>query len=271
MTELMTKALSEGIDTAHPGNSSDSATTDVKPAAESSTPAPEATKTQAQEPAKSPETLKAEEQVPFHKHPRFQELIRENKDIKRRYEEMEKRLTTLSQPQPVQPQSTLTDEQRYAAIELAKILKEVPEVSKLLGLDQLQSIQASNQQIMTERLEGAFNKELDEVTSYAVTLGMTKDEVESEIIEAMQSNPLYSTLNYSPGIVKAAFRDLFWDKLGELKEREINSKLIKEQGEKKRANAETSSPESQKGKAPTDSSVEQFIQRRIREEGGIVV
>ena len=72
-------------------------------------------------------------------------------------------------------------------------------------------------------------------------------------------------------MVRAVFRDSNWDKLGEMKEREVNAKLIKEQETKRKSNAESSSPSAQTPSKKLEPSMEQFLARRIKEEGGIVV
>ena len=57
----------------------------------------------------------------------------------------------------------------------------------------------------------------------------------------MESNEFYSSKDYKPGLVEAAARHFLFDRIGELKEREANLKLITEQQKKKSLNSESPS------------------------------
>jgi len=273
LTELESQAVKEGVVTGPPSNAPDSTPEKVAEQADS-TPASQSKETQVPTPVKSGEV--SEDNVPFHKHPRFQDLLKRNKEWESKYSEIDSKLRAqeayLKQLQALQSplQQQLPDEQRQAIVQLAKLFKQVPEFQKELGLDKIEELQKQNESLSIARSEETFRKEFDETVDYAVSLGMDKDEITEQLLESVQSHPVYNQVNYRKGMVRAVFRDYFWDKMGKLKEREINSRLIKEQEIKRKSNAETSSPSSGVPQKAKELSMEQFLKRRIQEEGGIV-
>ncbi len=272
LNELQSQAVKEGIsvgaeETATPETSNNAASAESAPASQTQTP------TQASSPAK---TSMESAEVPFHKHPRFQEVLRKNKEYEQQVSELraaqKAQEAYLQQMRSLQsPQTGIPDEQRQAILQLAKLFKQVPEFQQELGLNQIEELKKQNEQLMTQRSEEAFNKEFDETLSYAKSLGMDADDVMQELNDAIQRHPIYSQAQFKPGMVRAVFRDHYWDRMGELKKREVNSELIKEQERKRASNSETSSANTTVPKKKLEPSIEQFLSRRIQEEGGIVI
>lgn len=272
MSDSMKQALTEGISFESDSNVTQE---DAKTEASSpSTPTEQATP-QATSPANTPAT--PEDNLPFHKHPKFTEAIKANRETQRRYAELERQFKEqqafLKGFQQGQPQQThqIPDDQRQALLQLAKLMKESPEFQKELGLDRISHLEQSSQEVMMSRTEDAYNKELGELLTYAEGLGLDRGEVEDRMNE-MLSSPVYGERSYTPGIVKSMFRDAYWDKMGEIKEREANSRLIKEQEAKRKAQTETtSSGSAAPGKGPLPKGMETYLKERIKSAGGISV
>ena len=275
LSELESQAVKEGITLDEPKSATPSESPKSVETPAESTPASESKDSQVPSPAKT--GLESEDNVPFHKHPRFQEVIKKNKEWEGKYSQLEakikaqeaylQQLQSLNQPKGQE----IPEEQKQAIIQLARLFKQSPEFQKELGLDRLDELQKQNEALAQARSEESFNKEFEEVLTYGASLGMDKDELKDELLEAVQNHPVYSQIPYSQGLIRAVFRDSKWDKLGELKEREVNAKLIKEQEAKRKSNAESSSPSSKETPKGKEPSMEQFLSRRIKEEGGIII
>lgn len=275
LSDLESKAVNEGISLGEDNASTPPAETSKEAVKADSAPASQSKDTQVSSPAKTEQV--SEDNLPFHKHPRFQKLIKENEEYRNKYSTLEqkikaqedylKQMQTLNQPKGQE----MPEEQRQAIIQLGKLFKQSPEFRKELGLDRLDELEKQNQEYVAKRSEEAFGKEFEEVLTYGVSLGMDKEELSQELLEAIQSHPVYSQIQYAPGLVRAVFRDSKWDKVGEFKEREVNAKLIKEQEAKRKSNSETTSPTSEKSARKLEPSMDQFLARRIKEEGGISI
>lgn len=232
----------------------------------------ETANTQAASPANTP-AANPEDNLPFHKHPKFTEALKTAKESQKRYEALEREfkeqkayLDGLRNGQPKAESKTISPEQRQAAIELASLLKEVPEFASALGLDKIPSLAKDTEDFKMARAEEAFNKELGDVLTQAESMGLPKDEVEARIQELMQ-DPLYSEKSYRPGLVKSMFRDAYFDQMGEIAKREANKALIKEQEEKRKGNSETTGSTGKVASKALEPSLEMFLARRMAEEG----
>lgn len=280
MSDSMGQALKEGIslepDTNGASNTPQTTETAAKPEASAPSTPQETATPQATSPANTP--AKPEENLPFHKHPDFTKAIKEARESRRMAQELQRQLAEQKafidglRNGNSQPKAGIPDEQRQAAIQLAKLLKEVPEFAQELGLDRIPKLESSTQEFAMARAEEAHAKELSEVISYAKSLGLDENEVSERLMEMSTNDPFYANQNYTQGLVQKMFRDAYWDKMGELKERELNQKLIKEQEAKRKANSEVTANSASTQKAlPNEKSAERYLERRIREEGGLVI
>lgn len=270
LSELESKAVNEGISIGEESASTSPVETPKEAVIAASAPASPSKDTQVSSPAKTEQV--SEDNVPFHKHPRFHQVTKENREFKEELARLKQELLVEKQVRErlnAPKGQEIPEEQRLAIVQLAKLFKQSPEFQKELGLDRIQELERQNQEYASKRSEEAFGKELDEVVAYGVSLGMDKEELSQELLEAIQTHPVYSQIQYSPGLVRAVFRDSKWDSLGELKEREANAKLIKEQEAKRKSNSETTSSSSEKSAKKLEPSMDQFLARRIKEEGGI--
>ena len=202
-------------------------------------------------------------------------------DWKRKYEDLEGRFSKLESTyteklesivgmmSPKQ-ESNLSDQDKMALVNLFKMGMQVPEIASMLGLDKTKTLEQTLNQERTSRMEREFESEFNSVvSSYSEKYGLPKDELEKELQEYIDSNEFYGSKQYAKGLVSEAAKSLYFDRLDELKTRQANLALIKEQNEKKKSGTESPS----KGKPPSKPAVEKdmgdFIKRRIQEEGGL--
>lgn len=278
MSELMDKAIKEGIDISGAPEAAD-ATKDT-----SSVSTQQATeKTQAAEPADSSVQKTAETNVPFDQHPRFKALYKQNKDSERRLADLEKKyqdqLEKISQnlSQRATPQTQVSQEQQQqeqALLQLVDLIKNNPSAMDRLGLSSVagkaEALEAQLESIQNERTTQEFNAEFDQVIDIAKKAGLNPDDVTQELTEYIDSHPVLAGMSYAKGAVIMAFRDKYWDKMGEMKEREQNLKLIQERDKKKAANSESASTTSTGGKN-LPSSLKEHLEDLIRDGGGVSV
>lgn len=256
-TPVRDAALKEGIST----TSSPSTPTDANVAAPSTVKTEVPQTTQAASPANnSPATP----EIDLHKNPRFAEVYNANKEMKRQLKELQRKMEEERQDRiPQKPVQTLSPEDEAAVSKLKSLLG-------LEGID-LNSLKSEINSIRQGSSERIFHSEVGSVASKASEMGLDKNEVTEALYEAFENHPVYSKLPYHEGIVKSVFSDLYFDKIGEIKEREINRRLIEEQNKKKLANTEGATG----ANAPPSSARKDgesrydHMMRRVKESGGI--
>lgn len=263
--ELIEAATKEGIDFNGPPLPSreEAKVGDEKSVSPAETPKPKETATVGEKTAQ-PEA--SEDNLPFHKHPRFKQILTENKSFKKQLEDMRRQYDErLQQMQrPAEPQ--IPDEQKQAVLQLARIFKQVPEFAKELGLDQIEAMRKENDELKSSHIKESYTKEKKDILDYVQKLGYDSDEVQDEINEAYGLDDI---ANYSPGSYRVAFRDLFWDRMDELKERAINLKQIEEKKKLKSGNSEIPSQPTQKAARKLSGNTAEDIAALIDEAGGV--
>lgn len=267
MSELMDQALKEGITTDNVDAEKDTPSVSTQQTTE---------KTQPTETVKDTTSVqKSTENVPFDQHPRFKALYKQNKDFERkladydrRYQEtLEKLNQTLAQrntPQTPLTQEALQEEQALAMLRQKLGLDKFDQTSQ-----RAESLEQELESLRNERTTSEFNSEFDQMLDIATKAGLDKEEVAQEMADYIDSHPVLSQMSYAKGAVMMAFRDKYWDRMGELKEREQNLKLIQERDKKKAANSEQSSTTSTGGKN-LPSSMKEHLEDLIRDGGGQV-
>lgn len=243
---------------------------DAKPADSSpATPAP--TPTQAASPANTPAPT---QEPPFHEHPRFKELTKRNQEISRKNQEYEKKLMMFEaqlQARTQQNQPQLNPEDSQALVKLFSMAKDHPEVSKMLGLDKIQAYEQSLEEMKNTQLQERFESDFQSVLEVAEKSGLDRSEVEQKLIDAFSEGGEFAGYQYQKGIANHAFRSLFFDQIGTMKEKEINRRLMEEQQKKKLANTENASGSQtapQSGMRDGERMYD-FLLRRAGEAGGI--
>lgn len=240
-------------------------------------PAP-STETQSQGPA-SPgangaevqTTEKAQESTPFDKHPRWKQLQQERKrereqfqQLQRQYQEQQGYLQALrnnGQPQGQQ----LPPDQKAQLDQLVELLS--PVLREKLGLSKFETLEKQIGELSTSWQSSQAEGEMDKILSEAKSLGLDPEDVRSEIEGAIAEHPLYGESGYRPGSIRAIYRDLMWDRRGELAERAVNQKTIQTREALKRGQTQGTSSQGI-GKGGAKSQDERF-QQMIRDGGGL--
>lgn len=186
-------------------------------------------------------SLKSEDNQPFHKHPRFKQVLSENKQFKQELQAIKQQYeVAMARIQAGQTAQTpgIPDEQRQAIIQLAKLFKQTPEFAQELGLDKISMLQQENEKLKSDRLNESYTSERGKIESYAKEQGLDTEDIMDELDAFIDGHGVYSQIDYKPGLLQAAFRDMMWDRIGELKERAINLKQLEEKKKLKAGNTE---------------------------------
>src|SRR3990167_4719685 len=140
-----------------------------------------------------------------------------------------------------------------------------PEIKQMiidgLGLGEFSKLKEQVGELSTSWHGSQFKAELKQVKDYVKSIGLEADEIEDEIKEAIEDDPVYSQIGYQPGAVQAIFRNLYWDRVGELRERADNKKKIEERDALKRGQTQmTSESQTSKGKGFSKDPAERWKQ-----------
>lgn len=265
MSELTDQAVKEGI----------SLEKDAKPA-ESSPAKPDVPVTSSTSPdgGAKPAQVTPEDNLPFHKHPKWQSITTENKRLKQEFDQLrhqhELTMARLEGMSQIPKQTSIPDEQKQAILQLAQLIKDVPEARELLGLSKNEELEKSLNELRSSRNEEMFGKEKESVLEkYSKEYGLDKSDVEEELVNFIDSDPLFSKLDYSPGTYERAATIYFSPKMSEMMERAANLKLIKEKEAQKKANSEAPGSKSDGG-ISKPVSMRERLQDMIRDGGGAI-
>lgn len=212
-------------------------------------PASDATQNTQTSPATGANT--GSESVPFHKNPEFQSYLdRQKKSWERdaqakfsgesqkmkgeydaKFRELEHKMQATS--------GSMSEENRSQLRALSKLINSDPEARKELGLDGIQELRDKLSKYEQGTTLSTFNSELGETAkTYADKYGFDVKDVEQDILEYVQNDPLWSQMGMSKGVVKKAARDYFSERSEELAERAANQKLVNEQKNKGRVSSQ---------------------------------
>lgn len=224
---------------------------------------------------------KETEKKPFHEDPEVQKYLdrqwrsRERKlndGFEQRIKSVEDRyVNQLEAMTRRDPKAEMPEEQSKALEDLAVLFSKSPNAMKSLGLDQMQTLAKENESFRTAFVQDQFNAEKAKVLDSAVKNGMDRAIVEEEMSTFIEESSFYSDKEYTKGTYQSAFRDLYFDRIGEIKERAVNLKHIKEQKEKHSANSQQPSPGQTQTGHPQETSIRDFVTRRVRESGGVTM
>lgn len=276
---LMEQALKEGIAT---DDVVDTPVTQDAPA--ESSPAKESVETapapkESESPAAKTDELDWSK-VPAHLHPVSKQLLDEKRELRKMLAEKEAllkdpRITRLlagqketespkvEEKQPPKQEQTL--EQREAIEKLREVLgiSNYSEVSKTI-----EQLKQRNEELTKKETERAFEQEESTLHKRADEFGLDwETEVEPELTAWFQKNPQFQGLG--PGSISLAFNAVYFDRIGELKERAATKKLIQERDKLKTASSE--SPQRTGVAAPKKlpGNMRQHLEDTIKAGGGI--
>lgn len=234
---------------------------------------------QSASPSVSSEPNQPQNNLPFDKHPRWQELQRERRqerqqmqELRQKYQEQQAYLDGMRrQSGPQGPQISQEDEallekfftSAFASPKVTKMLEERFGTSKLSDLEKRMGG-------FEETWHGSqFNSELKEIKAYVKDLGLDADEVEQAIQDAVESDPVYSQVNFKPGAVKAIFRNLYWDRMGELQERSVNKKQLEKKEALKRGQTQSTAETGTAAKGALSKDPGERMRQVIQNAGGM--
>lgn len=215
---------------------------------------------------KSPEQSQPKpESIPFgdKRHPeykRFRELTENNRRYKEQLEKVSNELAELRgfrdsmMTQRNQSGPQVTDDQRQALLSLFQMGLSVPEVKEMIaksyGLDRLDKLDKDYSGFKDNWESQQYQSEMKDVIEYAKTSGLDPEDVEEELRDHVANHPAFSQIGYSKGAVWAAFRDKYWDRLGELRERADNLKKIEERDRLKNGETQEAAATAKSGEIP---------------------
>ncbi len=284
---IISDAMKEGIDYSGrreetPASSEPTPTKDVTPAPSAKVEGQtnEVSKTPAAE--KSVETEFAESKLPAHLFPRFKELYAEKKALDEKLKAQdailkdprvarllaqgklpEEVVAPKETPKPVAPQGQMNDEQKQA----------LDQLRSMLGIDEskalIEELKRKNEELSKREEDKAFDAEEVELKKLASENGLDWDsEVHPELTKWLHANKQFQ--GFGPGILKFAFNNVFFSRMGELAERKKNLEMIEQQRKLKSGNAETPSKTGKPNPAvKTYKNDDDMIQDLVRQAGGL--
>lgn len=215
-------------------------------------------------------TPPTQENVPFDKHPRWKQLQQERKrereqfsQLQKQYQEQQGYLQALRQQG--QSQGQLPPDQKAQLDQLVELLS--PVLRDKLGLSKLDTLEKQFSELSGSWSSSQAENEMEKVLQDAKSLGLDPEEVRSEIEGAIGEHPLYGDTGYRNGAIRAIYRDLMWDRRGELAERALNKKTIAQKEALRRGQTQSSSGSGSKGQ--TAKSADEHFLDQIRDGGGI--
>ena len=224
------------------------------------------------------QTTPVERSIPYS---RFKESLsqRDNfkSELQKAQETNQKLMQMLEGFNPNKQQAIQNPEQEQAAQQLMDILSRQPQFKGLM--DKLAQLEEKTGSFTSSQVESALDKEQDAILKRCSEFGLNPSEVfgqtdeegnvivKGEIQRYIESHPVLSKIGIAPGVPEMAFRALYFDKQMELADKRANLKLINEQQAKKKGLTQPPGSTS-KGSKPKES-MEEFLSRRIEEEGGL--
>lgn len=204
----------------------------------------------------------------FASHPRFREVLEQNRTFKKelaqlrqQYEADRQRSQAAPQGQPLSPE----DEEQL--VKLFSLASRSPKVLSALGLDKLGNFEKQLSELNENWSGSQFEAEFSGVTEEAKKYGIDPNTLRDEIEQVISEHPVYSQIGYKKGAVKAIFRDLYWDRIGELKERAANKQRIEKQAALKAGQTQNPNASSAPGSKPIPAS--QRVMDMIKQAGGL--
>ena len=242
-----------------------------------SAPSTEGGNQQAASPASNGVTAPAGNQpsTDWRNSPEFRGIAKENRRYKEQLSTYEKKLAELEgRYQGMQAgqgrQSQISQEDGQQLERLVGLMLEHPGTMKMMqekfGLGKIGELEKGLGELSQSWYSSQADGERSEILADAKKLGLNPDEVSDELDRQLEEHPLYSQLNYKRGALKAVYRDLFFDRAGELRERALNQEtILKRDALKKGQVQQTGQP----GGKPNPKSGEDAFHNVIREAGGL--
>ena len=132
-----------------------------------------------------------EKLAPFHTHPRFQQVIRENQQLKQAVGQLGQQMQALQQKSQQQGGLSPDEQQQYtqAAQALRKVIEADPELKELLGLKQ--EVATQLKQVREGQVVALERQGVDRILSKAKEFGYPQDDdALSDLIERVEARVL---------------------------------------------------------------------------------
>lgn len=214
--------------------------------------------------------------VPLHLHGATKELLDERKRLReelRQAKELSKDPRVIralaAQKEAVEEAPAKESKETKQSYEEREALDRLKEMLGINGVPELvKDLKRQNDELNQRESDRAFEQAEKKLVDRAAEFSLDfETEVEPAIATWLKANPHFQGIG--PAVLDIAFESVFFNRIGELKERAINSKLIKERDEKKRQGTE--SPQGslravEKSKSP---HMRGHIEELIRDGGGI--
>lgn len=214
------------------------------------------------------------ENLPFDKHPRWQELQKERKRDRQELESLRKQYQELKGYQDGMNRSKnqgqeLSPDDEGQLMRLVELMSSSPKVMEKLGITKISQLEKQFGELSENWHGSQYETEMNRIKDYVKNLGLDPEEVESDLREHIENHPVFSQMSYYKGAVEAAFRDKYWDKVGELRERADNRKKLEEKEALKRGQTQTTSESATKGKSALSKDPQERMKQLIAEAGGM--
>ena len=221
----------------------------------------------------TPQPTVAPAQPDWRQSPEFRGIAKENRrykeqlaEMQRKHAELEGRMSGFQQGQPRQQY----DPQLLQGAEsLVELMLQHPRTRQMLadglGVSKISELEKGYQELSDSWYTSQANAERSSILDDAKKLGLDPEEVNSRLDELLEEHPIYSQANYKPGALKAVFRDAFFDRAGEFRERLVNKETIEKRDALKRGQVQQTGQPA--GAKPKDA--DEAFRETIRQAGGL--
>lgn len=205
-----------------------------------------------------------EKSTDWRQSPEFRGVTKQLRQYKEQMSARDKELAELRGYVQAQKQgqrtSNVSPEDNQALQRLFNMAFESPEVAAMLreklGLGQIDELKKNYETLSNSWQSTQADNELNTILSEAKSLGLDTDEVRETLEQLIDEHPVYSQVGYKPGALKSVYRDHFFDRVGELRERALNQKEIEKRNALK--NGQTQNPGTGKGSEAAKSAEQRF-------------
>lgn len=226
----------------------------------------------------SASAVQTPENLSFDKHPRFKQVIKENQTFRKELEDLRRQNQEFKgyvdgQRSNQQQGQQIAPEDEAQLEKLFSLAFSSPKVSKMLaeklGVSNLDKLREQVDGLSTSWNGSQFNSEMREIKDYVKGLGLDPEEVQEELEQFVDEHPVYSQIGYKKGALQAAFRDKYWDKIGELRERGVNKKTLEEREALKRGQTQTTSDKNKPSAAGLSKDPAKRFGELVQQAGGM--
>ena len=131
-------------------------------------------------------------------------------------------------------QQTESPEQMAQLEVLFDMMSRHPKFAEKFGLSKLSELEKTVGNLNESWNGSQYESEMDKVLTEAKGLGLDPEEVKEELQGLIDNDPVYSQIGYKPGALRAMYRNHYFERVGEFRERALNQERIKKEEALKR-------------------------------------